>query len=129
MTDQQTTAENAHDAALAAAEAIRTLNHLTSQKGWAENRPGDVSAVASSLLRLAERLPQTLTQLYTELDRLDQDDAIRMDDGREPAVAAGQTLAGIERTRAFAEQMRSALTTVASNLDHMGGHFIDDEEN
>ncbi|WP_371484902.1 hypothetical protein [Kitasatospora sp. NBC_00315] len=128
MTDQQTTAENAHDAAIAAAEAIRTLNHLTFSKGWAESRPGDVSAVASSLLRLAEGLPQALTQLYAELDRLDQADAIRMDNGQEPAVAAGQTLAAIERTRAYAEQMRSTLTTAAQGLDHMGGHYQADED-
>lgn len=114
------------DQAHAAAEAIRALNHATHDRGWAE-QPGEVSAVASNLLRLAERLPQALNQLYAELDRLDQADAIRMDNGEEPAVAAGRALAGIERTRAFAEQMRSALTTTASGLDHMGGHFEADE--
>lgn len=127
MTEQQTPAENALDAASAAAEAVRTLNHITIDKGWAE-QPGDVSAVASNLLRLAERLPQALNQLYTELDRLDQADAIRMDNGQEPAVAAGQVLAAIERTRAYAEQMRSTLTTAASGLDHMGGHFLPEDE-
>lgn len=127
MTDQQTTAEDALDAAVQAAEAIRTLNHLTDERGWAE-QPGDVSAVASNLLRLAERLPQALDQLYAELDRLDQADAIRMDNGDEPGVAAGRTLAAIERTRAYAEQMRSTLTTAAQGLDHMGGHFQPDDE-
>jgi hypothetical protein len=127
MTDQQTPAENAFDAAKAAAEAIRTLNHLTLDKGWAE-QPGDVSAVASNLLRLAQYLPQTLDQLYAELDRLDQADAIRMDNGEEPAVAAGRVLAAIERTRAYAGQMHSTLTTAASGLDHMGGHFTDEED-
>jgi hypothetical protein len=110
------------EAAHEAAEAIRTLNHLTYSKGWAEH-PGDVSTVAGALLRLAERLPQALGQLYAELDRLDQADAIRMDNGAEPGVEAGRVLAALERTRAQTEQMRSALSAVASGLGHMGGHF------
>lgn len=115
------------DAAVEAAEAIRTLNHLTVSRGWAE-QPGNVSAVAGSLLRLAERLPQALGQIYAELDRLDQAGAIRMDDGTDPAIAASRVLAALERTRAQAGQMRSALATAASGLDHMGGHFTSDSE-
>jgi hypothetical protein len=110
------------EAALEAAEAVRTLNHLTNGTGWAE-QPGDVSSVASNLLRLAERLPQALDQLYAELDRLDQADAIRMDNGAEPGVEAGRVLAALQRSRAQAEQLRSALFTAASGLDHMGGHL------
>jgi hypothetical protein len=114
------------DPATEAAEAIRILNHQTYSPGWAE-QPGDVSAVASGLLRLAERLPQALQQVYAELDRLDQVDAIRMDNNEEGAVAAGRVLVALESTRALAEQLRSTLTAAANGLSHMGGHFDDSD--
>lgn len=106
-------------AALDAAEAIRTFNHLTFKTGWAPN-PGDVSDVANGLQWLAERLPQALTQLYTELDRLDQAGVIRMDDGTDPVEQAGRALIGIERARAVAQQLGSALAAVAGPVSHMG---------
>lgn len=114
-------------AAAEAAEAIRTLNHVTLSTGWADH-PGDVSAVAGALLRLAERLPQALQQVYAELDRLDQAGAIRMDNGADPVVEAGRVLVALQDARGRAQHLRSVLATAASGLDHMGGHFQNDED-
>ncbi|BFP50136.1 hypothetical protein KCMC57_65040 (plasmid) [Kitasatospora sp. CMC57] len=111
-----------YDAADAAAEAVRALNHLTIDGRWAES-PSDVSDVAQALARLSQRLPQALQQVYRELDRLDRADAIRMDNGTDPGVEAGRALAALKRTRALAEQLQSSMLTVAQGLDHMGGHF------
>lgn len=102
-----------------AAEAVRTFNHLTFKTGWALE-PVDVSDAATALQQLAERLPQALTQLYAELDRLDQAGEIRMDDGTDPVEQAGRALVGIERARALAEQLGSVLTAVSVPLFHMG---------
>lgn len=106
-------------AASEAAAAVRTFNHLTYKIGWAPN-PGDVSDVANALQWLADRLPQALTQLYAELDRLDQAGVIRMDDGTDPVEQAGRALVGVERARALAQQLGSALGAVAGPLSHMG---------
>jgi hypothetical protein len=112
--------------AIEAAEAIRTLNHQTLSAGWAE-QPGGVAEVAGALLRLAERLPQALQQVYDGLDRLDQAGTIRMDNGTDPIAEAGRVLVALENARSRAQQLASVLVTAADGLGHMGGHFEDDE--
>lgn len=62
-----------------AAEAIRTLNHLTMGSGL--RSPADVYTVLGALSTLAERLPQTFRQLTVVLERQLQDGVITIDGG------------------------------------------------
>ena len=62
-----------------AAEAIRTLNHLTMGSGL--RSPADVYTVLGALSTLAERLPHTFQQLSSFLERQLQDGVITIDSG------------------------------------------------
>jgi hypothetical protein len=100
-------------AAREAAEAIRTLNHLTI-RDTDLRYPADVYAVLGALSTLAGRLPQTLQQLTGFLERQLQDGVIGIDADAafagDPvtAVAAAATALEEEAVPA-AQQLQSAL--------------------
>ena len=74
--DQPSATVVAHDAA----EAIRTLNHLTMGTDGLEY-PSDVYSTLGALSTMAARLPQTFQQLAGFLERQLQDGVITMDAG------------------------------------------------
>jgi hypothetical protein len=70
----RTVAELASDAA----EAIRTMNHLTrTRDGWAY--PGDLYATLGDLARLVHSLPQLLDQAAAWLETAERDGLLRTD--------------------------------------------------
>ncbi|MFJ8213229.1 hypothetical protein [Streptomyces sp. NPDC096033] len=73
-------------AAEGAAEAVRTLNHLT-LKPAAFEYAGDASDTIQALLALVSRLPQALTQTVAAVERHHRQGAIRMEDGSDPTDA------------------------------------------
>lgn len=82
----RTTADDDHTksalVAQEAAEAIRTLNHLT--RGGDLRYPADVYTMLGALSVLVERLPQTLQQLASFLERQLQDSVIEIGGGTRP---------------------------------------------
>ena len=70
-----------------AAEAIRTLNHLT--MGADLRYPADVYRMLGPLFVLAERLPQTFQQFASFLERQQQDGVITIDGGTFAGDSAG----------------------------------------
>lgn len=112
-----------------AAEAIRGLNHLTiglDHKGY-EN-VADAGAAAYALRTLVERLPQSLDQLGTALQGFAADEAIRMDDGTDPAQAVAECTAALAVARPILGQLLAQLATVSARTSHMGGHWPADED-
>lgn len=109
-----------------AAEEIRALNHRARPDAF--NQPADVYSVTESLATLIERLPQTLRQLGRTVQMFQDRQAIRMDDGSDPArgvAAVGVALADAERGLLAAQE---AMRRANGRLAGMGGYLADDEE-
>jgi hypothetical protein len=117
MTDPKTPAQLADDAA----EAVRSINHLTTRRptgeGW--EFPSDAYSVVGNLGTLAMRLPQALEQLTEFVVTLDADDHVLADDGatgdRLVALRAGTTdaVAAAEKLRSALDEMHAALAALA----------------
>jgi len=112
------------DAAEHAAEALRTVNHLTiiaapalSTPGWED--VGDLYRVLGELRVLADRLPQACGQLARHLERPAAGRAYEVDttaDGPAPVVVASAVLALEDAQRCAArtgEHLNEALSAVA----------------
>jgi hypothetical protein len=113
--------------AAAGAEAIRQLNHITFAP-HAFNQPGDVSDVANGLASLVERLPQALQQASAGLRRLEEQQAIRMDDGKDVAEQVGVALRALLNAQEALTVAHGAMREAAGPLSHMGGLWVDDDE-
>lgn len=109
-----------------AAEAVRSLNHLT-LPGAAEVDVTDVYDVLADLALMSARLPQALRQLEDLLDRLVENDQVLVVDGTHAgdpvAVAAitGHWLAAAAGTAAeLAHRVDQAQQTLtwAARADH-----------
>ncbi|WP_228471572.1 hypothetical protein, partial [Streptomyces alkaliphilus] len=102
MSRPTNTAVTAAGTARAAAEAIRTLNHLTfrpdARAEW--EMPGDVYSVIGALAELAERLPQTLHQAGELLEALHASGRLRHDSGDGGQLAADVAAFGIKTREA-----------------------------
>lgn len=90
----------AFDAATAAAEGVRQLNHVT-LNGPALSAP-EISSVARVLLDLVDRLPQALDQLASHLEKQQAAGQVRMDDGRDPAGPVSTVTAALRRAALMA---------------------------
>lgn len=121
-----TTPQTAQQAAERAAEAVRSLNHLTRSPA-AELDVTDVYDVITELALLAARLPQALRQLEDLLDRLVEHDQVLVVDGDhrgDPvavAAIAGHWLAAAAGTAAeLAHRVDQAQQTLtwAARTDH-----------
>src|SRR3954466_16241792 len=87
--DEATTASAV---ASVAAEAVRTLNHLTLDPSGSPDLPA-LYAVVGQLQLLAERLPQTLEQLAGVLERPGV--GYGSDDGRDPAAVVADAVVAL----------------------------------
>ncbi|MFD8516550.1 hypothetical protein ACFV27_37100 [Streptomyces antimycoticus] len=115
-------AEIAHEIA----KQTRALNHRTLDPA-VFGQPGDVSEVVGALRTVVERLPQALQQAAAGLRRHDGAGGIRMDDGADPAVAAGTVLAAIEDAQGALWTVQEALVEASGPLSHMSGRVTADE--
>ncbi len=119
-----TTPQAAQQVAERAAEAIRSLNHLT-RPGAVELDVTDVYDVLAELALLAGRLPQALRQLEDLLDQLVEHDQVIVVDGDhrgDPVAAiAGHWLAAAAGTaNELAHRVDQAQQTLtwAARADH-----------
>ncbi|MFX4294228.1 hypothetical protein [Streptomyces bohaiensis] len=108
MTDLTHTA--AAGAARAAADAIRSLNHLTIRPSDAADweMPGDVYAVVGALAAVAGRLPQALGQCAALVDALHTAGRLRHDSGDVDQLRVDAAAFGIEAREAAATAGRLA---------------------
>ncbi len=113
------------DAAEHAAEALRTVNHLTiaaptpRTPGWED--VGDLYRVLGELRDLAERLPQACGQLARHLERPADGCAYEADataDGPAPVVVASAVLA-LEDARRCAARTGEHLNEALSEVAHL----------
>lgn len=113
------------DAAEHAAEALRTVNHLTiaapapRTPGWED--VGDLYRVLGELRVLAERLPQACGQLARHLERPADSCAYEADataDGPAPVVVASAVLA-LEDARRCAARTGEHLNEALSEVAHL----------
>lgn len=108
-------------AANAAAEAVRTLNHL-SIGALSPGRPGwedliDVSVVVAELRVLAERLPQAFDQLARVFEQPAM--SFDTDDGSDPADITLTAGAGLLGARGQANDLARSLARAHDAISHL----------
>lgn len=111
---------NAAQAAGAAAQSVRSLNHVTRDPGgyqW----PSDVYTVLGELLTMAQRLPQALEQAATWLDAADLAGRVGHDHGADVTGAVDDVLASLDRARRRAVSLAVALESAHRGAGHLTG--------
>ncbi|KPI31432.1 hypothetical protein OV320_2648 [Actinobacteria bacterium OV320] len=120
--------------ATAAAEELRAFNHRTlDAKAFAQ--PGDVSEAADALARVVQYLPRALRQLETGLERLHEEQRIRLDD-KPPAETSQQDIfdrvttvvLALREARVDLSRLDDRMREVKGPLSHMGAPWEDEEE-
>ncbi|WP_103502303.1 MULTISPECIES: hypothetical protein [unclassified Streptomyces] len=121
MTDTFSTAA---DAARAAGEAVRVVNHLTIRASAAAEweMPGDAYTVVGALAALAERLPQSLDQSAALVDRLNTAGRLRHDSGDDDQLRVDAAAFAIECREAavMAGQLADSLQHALAALGRIG---------
>jgi hypothetical protein len=101
--------------AIAAAEEIRALNHVTLNPGC--DNPAAVHDTAAALQTLAERLPQTLDHLGRQLQNMIEQGRVRLtvdSPGSDTVLERGnETADALKLARINASQLEDALAAVA----------------
>ena len=108
------------DAANDAAEAVRTLIHLTFDPD-AYVRPADVDAVLHGLLVAVQRLPQALTQAERWLDAAHVAGRVGHDQGDEVTETVHNVLGDLERAGREAREPALTLESAVGNSGHLTG--------
>lgn len=114
----RTPAELADDAA----EAIRSLNHVTIHRD-AYHEPADINSAVSRLEALAYTLPQALTQTARILQAMDQDPGIRIDSGANSAEKVAEAVQEMQRAQQAFQAAGEALSRANQRLSTMGWRF------
>lgn len=118
MTIIDETGRSAEEAAADAAEAIRSLNHVTFMPSSVEF-PSDVYRILGELYTMTQRLPQALQQLASRLDehratgRLTLDSAHRHTD---PNLAVGSAIAELSTAAEALETVTQSLTAAQNDI-------------
>lgn len=98
--------EEAIEAADEAAEAIRTINHLT--LGAIIPAP-DLYRMLGKMAAAVERMPQALGQFSVGLERSMGTYQVQQDDGSDPAVATEQAVEHLRHARELADDLGRSL--------------------
>ena len=116
----------------AAAEEVRALNHRTldpaafhGENGLINAAPSNVSSTVDGLATLLERLPQALEQTSRALQRLEEQQAIRMSGGGNPAAEVSVVLRALLNAQHTIQVAHGHMREAAGPLSNMGGHFLD----
>lgn len=112
-------------AAEGAAEALRTLNHLTltaptpGVPGWED--VGDIYRVLGELRVLTDRLPQACDQLAAGLQRLGDRADWRTDDGTDehPEAVAADAVEGLQVAGCIAEDIGRSIQQAHCSVAHL----------
>lgn len=108
-----------------AAEALRTLNHLTlaapslGVPGWED--VGDIYRLLGELRAVADRLPQVYDQVTTALQRLGERHDWRTDDGttEHPDEVAANAVEGLQVAGCIAEDLGWSLHQAHCAVAHL----------
>lgn len=108
--------------AQAAAEEIRALNHRSLDAGVFE-QPADIYRTIDALTALAHGLPQAIEQTWKQLRAMEQDGAIRMDDGTDVNAEMNRARLALSEARRLLATGGGYLREAAQPLSHMGGQW------
>lgn len=111
----------------AAAEEVRDLNHVTMDPK-SMPYPIDIAGAAIGVNALLQRLPQSLEQLGTTLQRMEEAEEIRMQDGSSSQEPVSRVLRALLNAREGIAVAQSAMHTAVNELGQMGAHFNSDDE-
>lgn len=108
-----------------AAEAVRTLNHLTRPGLSALTGPAELDTVVADLACLAARLPQLLAQLAGWLHTEQRHGRLRVDalaPHADPATAVAAAIESLTRASDRAQHTGHALNTAHQSLAHLAAN-------
>jgi hypothetical protein len=108
--------------AQAAAEEIRALNHRSLDAGAFE-QPADVYRTVEALAALAHGLPQAIEQTWKQLRAMEQDGAIRMDNGTDVSAEMEKIRLALSEARRLLATGGGFLRDASAALSHMGGQW------
>jgi hypothetical protein len=104
--------------AATAAEAVRTLNHLTLGRS-ALGEPAELDRLVAELAIMAGRLPQLLRQLRGWLDAEQHTGRLRTDNTTDPARTVDRAAAELTEAGHAAHHLRRALDDAHQLLAHL----------
>lgn len=110
--------DEARDLADEAAEAIRSLNHLT-LGGTGLEDPGDLYSVVANLASMAGRLPQLLTQLGQWLEHEHTAGRVGHDSGGDVDATVADVQDKLRAAYLAAEHLRVGLGQAHNDLAHL----------
>lgn len=105
-----------------AAEAIRSLNHVTIHRD-AYREPADINSTIARIEALAYSLPQALNQTARTLQAMDQEPGIRIDSGADSAEKVAEAVQEMQRAQQAFQAAGDALSRANQRLSTMGWHF------
>jgi len=108
------------EAARAAAEGVRALNHATAF-GAGYVWPSDVDAVVAELSLLAQRLPQALEQAVAWLERAQAAGRVGADNGEQPAEVVALAAAQVRTGAKYAGWLADTLDEARQETAHLTG--------
>ncbi len=108
------------EAARAAAEGVRALNHATTF-GAGYVWPSDVDDVAAELSLLARRLPQALEQAAAWLEQAQAAGRVGVDNGEKPAEVVALVATQLRAAAAYAKWMAGMLDDARQETAHLTG--------
>lgn len=106
--------------AQAAVEEIRTFNHRTIDP-QAFEQPADVYRATDALLELVQYMPKAIEQVWKRLREMEQDGAIRMDNGTDVAEAMEKVRMHLNAGRQNLAESWGHLNKAAQVMSRMGG--------
>lgn len=116
-----TDTERAIDVAEQAAEAVRTLNHLTRGPDILTD-PADTYLLLAALTALAQRLPQLLNQINHRLDTDLNPSQLRVDESapsREPAALLDRVSVDLHSAAHLTHRLGAALDSAQQAIAHI----------
>lgn len=108
--------------AQAAAEEIRTFNHRSLDAGAFE-QPSDIYRTVNALTQLVQFMPQAIEQTWKQLRAMEQDGAIRMDNGADVTADMERVRLALSEARRLIATGSGFLNDAGQALSHMGGQW------
>ncbi|MEV5952076.1 hypothetical protein [Streptomyces sp. NPDC051993] len=109
-----------------AAEAVRSINHVTRVTGEGWQYPGDAYTLIGSLAHLSRMLPQALTQAMQPVSEAHQAGLLTADGGADVDQAASRAVQTARMAIARAQRLSQALDALHSAVAPLGCQ-VDDE--
>lgn len=109
-----------------AAEAVRSLNHVTMHRD-AYKEPADINSTVANIEAMVHMLPQFLTQTTRTLQAMAESPGIRIDSGTDSSERVAETVHALTAAQRALQAVGAQLYEANQRLSTMGWHFSPDD--